>query len=134
MTTISFLHVSVSSDNFNSSNVALPKQVICFYRSGQLCRANHTFWDELITKEWHNSQLQILRISHLSFYFTSPVAMAKEPNLIYHLTHSRREKRMDSCLSRGLARNDMQTTLSRIWTWLAQSTFFNDNHYYTAIL
>ena len=56
----------------------------------------------------------------------SCLTKSKEPSLSY-LFIARKEQ-MDSCLfSRALTQSEMQTTLSKIWTWLFVS-FSYDNH------
>ena len=55
--------------------------------------------------------------------------MAKEPSLPYNLMIAGKRRDEFIPFQRVLAQSEMQTALSRIWTWVTDSISFNDNHY-----
>ena len=61
-----------------------------------------------------------------SFSKTGRLAKTKELSLSYYLPIAAGED-MDLCLSRELARSEMQTASSRIWTRIACSISYHDN-------
>ena len=54
--------------------------------------------------------------------------MAKETIMTYHLPIAGVEKWIDA-FPKGISKIERQTALSRIWTWVANSISYDDNHY-----
>ena len=54
--------------------------------------------------------------------------MAKEPIMSYYLLIAGIEKWTDAFL-KGISKSERQIALSRIWTWVANSISYDDNHY-----
>ena len=68
--------------------------------------------------------------SEFSFSKAGCLIKAEEPSLLYSLSIAVGVKKKESCLSQKyLWGNKMQTSLSRVWTQVANYIFPDDNHY-----